>query len=142
MPWKVRPTQEVLGDGAGTRRRSFDVDGTHHTLEFGKEPVYLDVLPPEIEQDPHLLTKEVTEEEMATAGGVLTRLKAERVQDPMAPIAASDLEPEPIDPEPDPDLKAERIQEEAVAPEEGGGAPLPAEGRAMGEGTGVRSRKK
>jgi len=117
MPWKVRPTQEVLGDGAGTRRRSFDVDGTHHTIEFGKEPVYLDVLPPEIEQDPHLLTKEVTEEEMVATGGVLTRLKAERVQDPMAPIAASDLEPEPIDPEPDPDLKAERIQEEAVAPE-------------------------
>jgi hypothetical protein len=90
VPWKIRPSKDVLATSSGTRRRSFDVDGTRHTLEFGKEPVYLDFLPEEISLDPHLQVKEVTAEEMASAGGVLSRLKAERVQDAEAEPSVSE----------------------------------------------------
>jgi hypothetical protein len=97
---RVRASKEVVQTSAGTRRRTFTVRGKRHTLDFGKEPHYLplDEIPAELAQDPHLLTKVVTEEEMLAAGGTLFLL-------------------------------------------EGGGAPLPGEGRAMGEGSGVRSEE-
>src|SRR4051812_22246457 len=69
MVYKIRPSGAVL-TGPGVRRRTVgDV-----TLEFGKEPVYLDSLPRAIAQDPHLIAKEVSEGEVVAAGGVIIRL--------------------------------------------------------------------
>jgi hypothetical protein len=112
---RIRPSQEVLATSSGTRRRTFTVGGHTHTLDFGQKPIYLDldVIPTEIVQDPHLLARQVTQEEMRATGGTLTVLASPS----SAPLAAAGLAPEPIDPAPDPDLKSERVQEEAVAPE-------------------------
>lgn len=58
MVWKIRASSEVLGpEGNGVRTRSVRVGGTRRSLQFGKEPVFLNttVLPPEIEQDRHLV---------------------------------------------------------------------------------------
>ena len=58
MVWKIRASPEVLGpEGTGVRTRSVCVGGTRRPLQFGKEPVFLNVtvLPPEIEQDIHLV---------------------------------------------------------------------------------------
>jgi hypothetical protein len=85
MPWKVRPTPDVLkADGSGTRRRTVKVGEGSMTLTFGKEPLYLDSLPPEIEQDAHLQVKEVTAQEVLASGGTVIELKPERVQEPEA----------------------------------------------------------
>jgi len=73
--WKIRPTLDVLGPkGTGTRRRSVGAESSRRTLEFGKEPIYLDILPPEIEEDSYLEKTEVTQKEITAAGGQVVRL--------------------------------------------------------------------
>lgn len=106
MLLRIRPSKDVLATSSGTRRRTFSVGGETLTLDFGKEPTYLDVaeLPAELAADPHLITKEVTQDEMLAAGGTLTVLPGA--------AAAAVVEPPPGE---EIDLKSERVQEPAAA---------------------------
>jgi hypothetical protein len=81
--YKIRVTGAVLETSHATRRVT--VDG--QVLTFGREPVYLRAaaLPPEIAGDPYLRIEEV---QSAPPGEAVTRLKAERIQEPEAAAAA------------------------------------------------------
>jgi len=107
--YKIRVTGAVLETSNATRR--VNVDG--QVLTFGTVPVYIRAaaLPPEIADDPCLRIEEV---QSAPPGVEVTKLKAERVQDPEADVAA-----EPVD-----KLKAERVQEpEAIVASAASSAP-------------------
>ncbi len=106
MILRIRPSKDVLSTSSGTRRRTFTAGGETHTLDFGKEATYLDLaeLPAELAADPHLITKEVTHDEMLAAGGSLTVLAGA--------AAAAVVEPPPGE---EIDLKSERVQEPAAA---------------------------
>jgi hypothetical protein len=75
--YKIRVTGSVLDTVNATR--NVTVDG--QVLTFGLEPVYIRAaeLPPEITGDPYLRFEEV---QSAPPGVPVTKLKAERVQDP------------------------------------------------------------
>ena len=94
--YKIRVTGAVLETANATRR--VVVDG--QVLTFGREPVYIRAaaLPTEIADDPCLRIEEV---QSAPPGVSVTKLKAERVQEPEADAATK--------------LKAERVQEPEAA---------------------------
>jgi hypothetical protein len=129
--YRIRASKDVIQTSVGTRRRSFAVEGDLFTLDFGKEPIYLELpeLPAEIDQDPHLLTKVMTEKEVAAAGGVITRLKPERVQDP-APAATSLRPPGEPDPPATPEAPAPPLPPAPVPP---AAPPKPRKERAAGK---------
>lgn len=82
--YKIRVTGAVLNTVNATR--SVTVDG--QVLTFGLEPVYIRAaeLPPVLTGDPHLRIEEV---QSAPPGVPVTKLKAERVQDPATAVAES-----------------------------------------------------
>jgi hypothetical protein len=82
--YKIRVTGSVLDTVTATR--SVTVDG--QVLTFGLEPVYIRAaeLPPVLTEDPHLRIEEV---QSAPPGVPVTKLKAERVQDPENAVAES-----------------------------------------------------
>jgi hypothetical protein len=94
--YKIRVTGAVLETSHATRRAR--VDG--QVMTFGREPVYIraDELPAELADDPCLHIEKV---ESAPPGVAVTRLKAERVQEPEAAAVNR--------------LKAERVQEPEAA---------------------------
>jgi len=66
---EVRVSAEVARrgrDGSGTRRRA--------GLVFSRRPTYLDEVPEAVRNDPHLEVREVTEDDLAAAGGKVTPL--------------------------------------------------------------------
>jgi hypothetical protein len=79
--FEVRISGEVQFNGGVRHRHVTLVDGSTRLLEFGTQPVFLDGLPQEVDEDLHLLVKEVTAEHVRTFGGVVLSLKPERVQD-------------------------------------------------------------
>lgn len=83
--YKIRVTGAVLETSNATRR--VIVDG--QVLTFGREPVYIRAaaLPPELTDDPCLRIEEV---QSAPPGVSVTKLKAERVQEPEAAVVASE----------------------------------------------------
>lgn len=84
MPYEIRIAKTVVDTGGpgATRRRTVETPDGPVTLTFGSTPAYLDSLPAEIAGDTHLVARQVTEAEMLVAGGVVTELKPERVQEP------------------------------------------------------------
>ncbi len=82
--FKITVTGAVLDTANATRR--VNVDG--QVLTFGREPVYVRAaeLPRVLTDDPHLRTEEV---QAAPPGVAVTKLKAERVQEPEADVAVS-----------------------------------------------------
>lgn len=81
--YKIRVTGSVLDTVNATRR--VNVDG--QVLTFGREPVYIQAakLPLVLTEDRCLRIEEV---QSAPPGVAVTKLKAERVQDPEAAMAA------------------------------------------------------
>jgi hypothetical protein len=89
MIYRVTATLEICGTSGGIRQRTVTLpDGETRTLTFSKEPVYLDMLPPEIAEDPHLIVREVPEG--SALDGPVVSLKSERVEEPEAVAAKSD----------------------------------------------------
>lgn len=81
---------QTRSDGTGSRRVWIGEGDDRILLEFTRAPTYLAEVPVEIEQDPHLLVKEVPEEDMAQVGGKVTSLlKAERIQENSAAPATA-----------------------------------------------------
>jgi hypothetical protein len=82
--FKITVTGAVLDTANATRR--VNVDG--QVLTFGREPVYVRAaeLPRVLTDDPHLRIEEV---QSAPPGVAVTKLKAERVQEPEADVAVS-----------------------------------------------------
>ncbi len=65
----VRVSAEVARrgrDGSGTRRRA--------GLVFSRRPTFLERVPDEVRRDPHLEVREVTEADLAAAGGNIPAL--------------------------------------------------------------------
>jgi hypothetical protein len=82
--YKITVTGAVLDTVNATRTVTVD----DQVLTFGREPVYVRAaeLPPVLTEDPHLRIDEVQSAPPATA---VTKLKAERVQEPEADLAVS-----------------------------------------------------
>lgn len=124
MLYEIRADRDVTSkgpEGSGTRRRTVKLPEGEVTLTLGALPVYLnaDVLPPEIADDEHLITKTVTAENLHP-GVTVIELKSERVQEE----SVTDLQRKRRIPPPPPDeagldtvnrLKSERVQEESIA---------------------------
>jgi len=67
--YEIRVSAEVARrgrDGSGSRRRA--------GLVFSRRPTFLDVVPKEVREDPHLEVREITDDELAAAGGTITPL--------------------------------------------------------------------
>lgn len=90
--YAVTASGEVLklkDNALGTRRRTVRIGDDEVTLTFGRRPVYLDRLPDEIRDDPHLEVTETTVQAVRDAGGTVQELKSERVQTPAASTAST-----------------------------------------------------
>ncbi len=89
--YRVIVSKEVaaLGGGGGTRRRTVQTPQGPRTLTFSQHPTFLDGMPPEVEGDPHLQARMLSEDEAVGVGPVISvavedpeSLKSERVEDP------------------------------------------------------------
>ncbi len=82
--YEIRVTGAALETSNAIRR--ITIDG--QVLTFGSEPVYIRAaeLPTKLTEDPYLRIQEV---QSAPPGVAVTKLKAERVQEPEADIVAS-----------------------------------------------------
>lgn len=67
--YRIGVSGEVAQTAAATRRRHVTTAQGPILLEFGKVPVFLTFLPPEVERDPHLVVTPMSEETMKQLGG-------------------------------------------------------------------------
>ncbi|HVF61670.1 MAG TPA: hypothetical protein VNJ70_17830 [Thermoanaerobaculia bacterium] len=115
---------QTRSDGTGSRRVWVGEGDDRILLEFTRAPTYLAEVPLEIEQDPHLLVKQVPEEDMAQVGGKLTSLlKAERIQENDAALAEAQISkqqaPPPSSPRP---ARQARVRKSSRHPRTSSGA--------------------
>lgn len=80
--YRVRVSGEVARTATGTRRRIVETAEGPRLLEFGKSPLFLPFLPPEVEQDPHLIVTPMSEDEMRQLRGDLTPISLPEAETP------------------------------------------------------------